>query len=238
VVSSRSLPGDGSADPRTSGADEALLALMDATLQRLIVCGLELHRSLALADTAGARAGIAQSIDSLDQTINQIRRDVWTATGSGRPAAGEGVADDVVWSGEITWRGNARLRENLFDRLEDHGARGDLRVDVRAVTALDKTGVALLIGANHRAHSLDRSLVLIDAHGPVTAALVGLGIDNDFHLVQLLPCQESGTHVSEPAPVVGSFARSSSLNLSTEGSSPRSNASSISAIKSWTAGSP
>jgi anti-anti-sigma regulatory factor len=74
-----------------------------------------------------------------------------------------------VWTGEVTWRQVAELREQLFDAM-DIGA-GDQGLDVRGVRVIDRTGIALLIGANHRARSLGRALVLLDSDGPVTEAL-------------------------------------------------------------------
>ena len=56
------------------------------------------------------------------------------------------------------------------DELEVPGSTG-VRLDVRGVRSIDTTGIALLIGANHRAAANGRRLVLIDNNGTVTAAL-------------------------------------------------------------------
>jgi len=88
-----------------------------------------------------------------------------------------------AWGGPITWRETADLREALFDELEVPGLTG-LRLDVRAVTAIDRTGVGLLIGANHRAAANGRRLILIDNGGLVTAALSALHMLKDFLIVQ------------------------------------------------------
>ena len=91
-----------------------------------------------------------------------------------------------VWAGEVTWRETAELREALFDLLETPGQCGP-SLDVRAVTKIDRTGVALLIGANHRASALGRPLSLVDAYGPVTRKLSDLRMLGDFDVTQVLP---------------------------------------------------
>ena len=96
------------------------------------------------------------------------------------------VSSVCVWAGEVTWRETAGLREALFDLLEAPG-QGRVSLDVRAVTRIDRTGVALLIGANHRAAALGRPLSLVDAHGPVTRKLSGLGMLGDFEVAQIPP---------------------------------------------------
>ena len=62
---------------------------------------------------------------------------------------------------------SAKLREALFDALEAAGQTG-VRLDVRQVPSIDKSRVALLVGANHRAAALGRTLVRTDHNGPVT----------------------------------------------------------------------
>jgi anti-anti-sigma regulatory factor len=89
-----------------------------------------------------------------------------------------------VVAGEVIWRETAALREALFDLLEAPGHDG-LTLDVRAVTRIDRTGVALLIGANHRAAALGHPFTLIDAHGPVTRVLSGLRMLGDFEVTQV-----------------------------------------------------
>ena len=73
-----------------------------------------------------------------------------------------------LWEGNITWREVPHLREELFDALD--GADESLRLDVRHVTGIDRTGVALLIGANLRATSLRRPLTIIDDGTPPRAS--------------------------------------------------------------------
>lgn len=97
------------------------------------------------------------------------------------PASGVGVL-----AGDVTWRETAGLREALFDLLEAPG-QGGLSLDVRAVTRIDRTGVALLIGVNHRAAALGRPFTLLDAHGPVTRMLSDLRMLDDFDVTQVLP---------------------------------------------------
>jgi len=86
----------------------------------------------------------------------------------------------VVWGGEVTWREVAGLRENLFDAMD--AQQVSVQLDVRLVTVIDRTGIALLIGANHRSHSVRRPLILVDDNGPVTAALTAAHVVTDFTL--------------------------------------------------------
>jgi methanogenic corrinoid protein MtbC1 len=88
----------------------------------------------------------------------------------------------VVWGGEATWREVADLRENLFDAMDAHLV--GVRLDVRRVTVIDRTGIALLIGANHRSHSMRRPLIVLDDDGLVTAALTAAHVVSDFNLVR------------------------------------------------------
>jgi len=86
-----------------------------------------------------------------------------------------------VWVGEVTWRHVAELREALFDEM-DACDRG-VRLDVRRVTEIDRTGVALLIGANHRAKSLGKPLTLVGEAGVVTEALTRAQVLAEFQVV-------------------------------------------------------
>jgi anti-anti-sigma regulatory factor len=99
-----------------------------------------------------------------------------------------------VWTGEVTWRQVAALRERLFDEMD--ASAGGLCLDVRGVTGIDRTGVALLIGANHRAWALGRPLELLDEDGPVTEALRNAHALSEFGLVQSsgLTGPPPGTH--------------------------------------------
>jgi anti-anti-sigma regulatory factor len=87
------------------------------------------------------------------------------------------------WSGPVTWRETAALREDLFDRLEASEG-GTLWLDVRDVSVIDRTGVALLTGAQHRAHALQRGFVLIDTNGAVTTTLTRLHLQEQFSFEQ------------------------------------------------------
>lgn len=97
-----------------------------------------------------------------------------------RRAAGQ-PEPRVAWAGPITWQTTPQLREALFDALEVPGHVG-VRVDVREVTTIDRSGVALLIGANQRARSLGRLLILIDNGGPVTTTLAAMHLLHLFHV--------------------------------------------------------
>jgi anti-anti-sigma regulatory factor len=88
-------------------------------------------------------------------------------------------------AGDITWRVAAELRDVLFDQLEAPGKSG-LRIDVRNVTSIDRTGIAVLVGLNHRARVTGRLLVLIDDNGPVSAALRTMHALGDFHVTQAI----------------------------------------------------
>jgi anti-anti-sigma regulatory factor len=87
-----------------------------------------------------------------------------------------------VWATEVTWRRVAELREHLFDAIDSH-AEG-LLLDVGRVSEMDRTGIALLIGANIRANSLGRPLTLLDDSGYVTAALTRAHVLGDFRLTR------------------------------------------------------
>lgn len=74
---------------------------------------------------------------------------LWSVTEPGR---------HVVLSGAVDVHSAADLRLLLADQL-DAGC-GELVVDVRDVTAVDVTGLGLLVGAHRRAVRADRVLVL------------------------------------------------------------------------------
>ena len=81
--------------------------------------------------------------------------------------------------GNTTWGYTAGLRDFLFDLVEQPGC-DVLELDVHDVTTIDRNGVALLIGLNLRANAIGHTLVLIDAHGPVSTELDRLGLTDDF----------------------------------------------------------
>jgi len=95
------------------------------------------------------------------------------------------------WVGNVTWRETAALREELFDALEVPGAIS-LRLDVRAVNSIDRSGIALLIGANHRATATGRQLVLIDANGVVTNTLSRMRFAGEFAITQVVTPAAAG----------------------------------------------
>jgi anti-anti-sigma factor len=111
----------------------------------------------------------------MTQQVKTLRTD---DTGGGTEVRG-------AWSGEVTWRETSALREALFDLLESPGPP-TVHLDVCEVTTIDTTGLALLIGANHRAHGLGRSLVLVDRGGAVTRGLTRIRMIDDFSVVQVL----------------------------------------------------
>lgn len=72
-------------------------------------------------------------------------------------------------SGRLDVHAAADVRLALHDAVE-HGA-GDLVLDVRAVHALDATGLGVLVGAHRHAGRAGRTLVLLDVP-PVLARLL------------------------------------------------------------------
>lgn len=96
-----------------------------------------------------------------------------------------GESQACAWVGEVTWRQVADLREVLFDEVD--ACECGLCLDVRLVTEIDRTGIALLIGANHFAHSMGRPLVLLDESGPVSDALARAHLMADFRMTAVPP---------------------------------------------------
>jgi anti-anti-sigma factor len=95
----------------------------------------------------------------------------------------------LTWAGDVSWRATSALREALFDALEVTG-QTRVRLDVREVRSIDRSGIALLIGANHRAAALGRLLVLVDQGGPVTTALSAAHLLNGFNVTQVVTTGE------------------------------------------------
>ena len=106
-----------------------------------------------------------------------------------RPSTSDHAPIHLVWAGDITGQGTAPLREALFAALAAAGRTG-VELDVRDVRSIDRSGVALLIGANHRAADVGRTLVLIDRNGPVTRALSALRVLHTFEVTQVLTVHE------------------------------------------------
>jgi len=98
-----------------------------------------------------------------------------------------------AWVGEVTWRHVAELREALFDEMD--ACHSGVRLDVRRVTEIDRTGVALLIGANHRAQSLGKPLTLVDEDGVVTEALARAQVISEFQMAGDGSARSGGTAV-------------------------------------------
>ena len=102
-----------------------------------------------------------------------------------RPTTGDDASIHLVWAGDITGQVTAPLRETLFAALAAAGRTG-VELDLRDVRSIDRSGVALLIGANHRAADVGRALVLVDRNGPVTRALSALRLLHAFEVIQIL----------------------------------------------------
>jgi len=110
----------------------------------------------------------------------------------------DGTHQVCRWTGAVTWRETAGLREGLLDQLEA-GINGALWLDVRQVTVIDRCGIGLLIGAQHRAQAMRRKLVLIDAMGTVTSTLAQLHRLDQFHVEQVdLPAPHERPGVTAP----------------------------------------
>jgi ABC-type transporter Mla MlaB component len=110
--------------------------------------------------------------------------------------------------GEVTWRHVAELREVLFDEMD--ACDSGVRLDVRRVTEIDRTGVALLIGANHRAQALRKPLTLVDDSGVVTEALTRAQVTADFLMAEQGSARATGVadeHTLLPAGAWHSVAR-------------------------------
>ncbi|MBI1376171.1 MAG: STAS domain-containing protein [Frankiales bacterium] len=84
------------------------------------------------------------------------------------------LATGLRLDGPLTWRESQVVRERVHDLLDGPGAV-TVWLDVRDVTDIDRVGVAVLIGAHHRAHALGRELALIDDGGPVEQGLLRHG---------------------------------------------------------------
>jgi anti-anti-sigma factor len=80
------------------------------------------------------------------------------------------AARTETWRGVVDVRVTARLRDRLFALLGSPGTTG-VRLDVRAVTSIDASGMAVLVGARRKAQAVGRTLVLVDEEGPVTVSL-------------------------------------------------------------------
>ena len=103
----------------------------------------------------------------------------------------EPTEGQLAWAGDISWRVTASLREALFTGL-GVAAHTGVRLDVRDVTSIDRSGVALLIGANHRATATGRRLILIDRNGPVTAALAAMHLLRGFLFTEVVAARNQG----------------------------------------------
>jgi anti-anti-sigma regulatory factor len=117
----------------------------------------------------------------IDQIVRMTRPQRIKAT-AGRRTPGE---LSLVWSGAVTAHRVPQLREDLYRQLESPGCMR-IRLHVDQVTAIDEHGIALLIGANHRAAAAGLSFVLIDTGGPVTKALARIHVLNGFLVTQVI----------------------------------------------------
>jgi len=91
----------------------------------------------------------------------------------------------LAWVGAVTSQTTATLRDALFDALRVVGLIG-VRLDVREVTSIDRSGIALLIGTNRRAATAGRRFVIVDNDGPVTRALAEMHVLRDFLITEVI----------------------------------------------------
>jgi anti-anti-sigma regulatory factor len=89
------------------------------------------------------------------------------------------------WSGAVTTHETPALREELYRLLDSPGCTA-VRLHVDSVTEIDHFGVALLIGANHRAGACGVRLILVDKAGPVTEALARVHVLQQFLVTQVI----------------------------------------------------
>ena len=97
-----------------------------------------------------------------------------------------------TWQGAVTSEVTAVLRDRLYALLWAPGGTS-VRLDVREVTSIDAAGVAVLVGARHRAEALGRTFVLVDSGGPVTEALQRLHLLPAFLVTQVVSATEPAT---------------------------------------------
>ena len=95
----------------------------------------------------------------------------------------------VAWHGPVTSLETPRLRERLFELLDASGGTS-LRLDVRGVTAIDRSGTALLVGARNRTTATGRMFVLVDSAGLVSQALSRLHLLATFLVTQRVPSDD------------------------------------------------
>jgi ABC-type transporter Mla MlaB component len=194
---------------------EAVACMRADTVQELFTIAMLVQstasRQVRSADVDGR---VEEVIAELDATIRSVQRDAFEQLGPFASAGVPGDQtrkdkprfgmipqrkrrmaprvpgldrqdeQECTWIGDVTWREVTGLREELFDQLEVPGSIG-VRLDVRGVTSIDSPGIALLIGANYRATAVGRRLVVIDADGPVTAALSRRHVIRDFLVTQV-----------------------------------------------------
>lgn len=89
------------------------------------------------------------------------------------------------WVGDVTCVQTPALRDILYAALETLSGAA-IKLDVTGVTAIDATGVALLIGVNNRAAGMGRRFVLIDKGGPVSRELMRRHLIQHFNVTQVV----------------------------------------------------
>ena len=97
--------------------------------------------------------------------------------------AGEvaGTPDKITltWTGQVTFQETSALREELLAALAAN-PDASLWLDVRGVTQIDRSGIAVLVGVQHRTATLGRLFVLVDTRGVVSEALSRMHLIRSF----------------------------------------------------------
>ena len=93
---------------------------------------------------------------------------------------------DASWRGAVTVAEAPALRDSLYRLLDTFGGTS-LRLDVSAVTSIDKAGIALLVGVNRRAAAAGRTFILLDSAGAVSYALSRMHVLHTFLVTEVVP---------------------------------------------------
>lgn len=108
------------------------------------------------------------------------RAGVGEASGVGWRADVEEPGSRVVLAGRLDVRADADLRQLLAEQVQ--AGDGDLVVDLSAVTAVDATGLGLLVGVHRRALRAGRVLVLCGVPPPVARLLLVTRLHRVLHM--------------------------------------------------------
>jgi anti-anti-sigma factor len=105
---------------------------------------------------------------------------------------------EISWQGAVTWRDTPGLRDQLLELLNTSESTS-LRIDVRQVTSIDNSGVALLVRANRQAAATGRMFVLIDSAGAVSQALSRMHLLTAFLVTEVVQADIDLTGIGRTA---------------------------------------